>query len=106
MCSTQRSVVNPRVGWFAATCILFGDGCGAVVMTSQPGTCSLLGSAMHSDGNGQKHLKARLGTPSSCAPQAPPQLQRISTSEGGGGGGVFGLVSNEWEHHLTLWYST
>ena len=26
-------------------------------MTSQSGSCSLLGSAMHSDGEGQKHLK-------------------------------------------------
>lgn len=41
-----------------STCILFGDGCGAVVMTSQTGSCSLLGSSMHSDGNGQRHLKA------------------------------------------------
>ncbi|CAK0731830.1 hypothetical protein CVIRNUC_000048 [Coccomyxa viridis] len=40
------------------TCILFGDGCGAVVMTSQEGNCSLLGSSMCSDGLGQKHLKA------------------------------------------------
>ena len=42
---------------FAGTCILFGDGCGAVVMTSQEGSCSLLGSSMCSDGLGQKHLK-------------------------------------------------
>ncbi|CAL5224106.1 g6737 [Coccomyxa viridis] len=40
------------------TCILFGDGCGAVVMTAQEGSCSLLGSSMCSDGLGQKHLKA------------------------------------------------
>lgn len=41
----------------AGTCILFGDGCGAVVMTAQEGSCSLLGSSMCSDGLGQKHLK-------------------------------------------------
>ena len=45
------------LGLFAGTCILFGDGCGAVVMTSQEGSCSLLGSSMCSDGLGQKHLK-------------------------------------------------
>eukprot|EP00775_Hariotina_reticulata_P007776 gene7776-7974_t len=42
------------------TCILFGDGCGAVLVTAAPdGTsCSLLGVDMHSDGNGQKSLHA------------------------------------------------
>lgn len=44
----------------AATCILFGDGCGAVLLSVHDGACSLLGSSLHSDGNGQKHLKARL----------------------------------------------
>jgi 3-oxoacyl-[acyl-carrier-protein] synthase III len=44
-----------------STCILFGDGCGAVVLSanSDPSApCSLLGQDMHSDGNGQKHLNA------------------------------------------------
>ena len=40
----------------AATCILFGDGSGAVLMTQQDEACSLLGADMHSDGGGQKHL--------------------------------------------------
>ncbi|KAF6262391.1 thiolase-like protein [Scenedesmus sp. NREL 46B-D3] len=42
------------------TCILFGDGCGAVVVTAAPDgeSCSLLGVDMHSDGNGQKSLHA------------------------------------------------
>ncbi len=37
---------------FAGTCILFGDGCGAVVMTAAPEgePCCLLGLDMHSDG--------------------------------------------------------
>ncbi|MEW5316036.1 MAG: hypothetical protein WDW38_007428 [Sanguina aurantia] len=39
------------------TCILFGDACGAVVLTaSTDGSCSMLGMDMHSDGNGQKNL--------------------------------------------------
>lgn len=46
----------------AGTCILFGDGCGAVVLTQQQGEqpCSLLGSSMASDGLGQKHLNVRV----------------------------------------------
>lgn len=39
------------------TCILFGDACGAVVVTANPGgACALLGMDMHSDGNGGKNL--------------------------------------------------
>lgn len=42
------------------TCILFGDGCGAVVVSASPdgAPCSLLGVDMHSDGSGQKSLHA------------------------------------------------
>lgn len=39
-----------------STCILFGDGTGAMVLTAQQGQCSLLGLDAHSDGGGQKHL--------------------------------------------------
>lgn len=42
-----------------STCILFGDGSGAVVLrASEDGDapCGLLGIDMHSDGNGMKHL--------------------------------------------------
>lgn len=43
------------------TCILFGDGAGAVVLTSQPGApCSLLGFDLNSDGTGNKHLTCAL----------------------------------------------
>lgn len=38
------------------SCILFGDGCGALVMTATDGPCGLLGFDMHSDGNGHKNL--------------------------------------------------
>eukprot|EP00877_Chromochloris_zofingiensis_P011180 jgi/Chrzof1/6315/Cz18g03070.t1_KAS3[v5.2] len=43
------------------TCILFGDGCGAIVMTAAPADapCNLLGVDMHSDGAGQKSLYAK-----------------------------------------------
>lgn len=48
------------------TCILFGDGCGAVVLTpADPGApCGLLGLDMHTDGGGQRHLNcAFVGSP-------------------------------------------
>lgn len=44
-----------------STCILFGDGCGAVVVQANEGSdasCAVLGMDMHSDGNGQRHLNA------------------------------------------------
>lgn len=46
---------------YAGTCILFGDGCGAIVMTAAPADapCNLLGVDMHSDGAGQKSLYAK-----------------------------------------------
>ena len=43
----------------AATCILFGDGTGAMVLSAQQGQCGLLGMDSHSDGVGQKHLNVR-----------------------------------------------
>lgn len=46
------------------TCILFGDGCGAVVVQAAADAaaeCSLLGLDMHSDGAGQKNLHAMFG---------------------------------------------
>jgi 3-oxoacyl-[acyl-carrier-protein] synthase III len=53
-----------------STCILFGDGCGAVLLTAQPdGTpCSLLGLQMKSDGNGQRHLNALFSDADQCKP--------------------------------------
>lgn len=43
------------------TCILFGDGCGAMVLTStpDPSDCCLLGFDMHSDGTGNHNLTAK-----------------------------------------------
>eukprot|EP00955_Chlamydomonas_euryale_P048417 353961-Chlamydomonas_euryale.AAC.1 len=40
----------------AGSCILFGDGSGAVLMEATDGPCAMLGFRMHSDGNGQKSL--------------------------------------------------
>ena len=63
----------------AATCILFGDGCGAVVLTAQPGQCCLLGSSMHSDGCGQKHLSVRPPAAPGCLRHAV-QLRQGSSA--------------------------
>ena len=43
------------------TCILFGDGCGAMVLTAteKPEDCCLLGFDMHSDGTGNHNLTAQ-----------------------------------------------
>jgi 3-oxoacyl-[acyl-carrier-protein] synthase-3 len=56
------------------TCILFGDGCGAVLVQAQPDAaagCALLGVDMHSDGAGQRHLNALFaGAPDAAKPLA------------------------------------
>lgn len=65
------------------TCILFGDGCGAVVLTAQEGPCSLMGMQMNSDGHGQKHLNCLFSGPGAKALQA----------EGASGEGSFANVA-------------
>lgn len=59
-CCCSGFAPTPSANHYAGTCILFGDGCGAVLVSSAPdGTpCSLLGMDMHSDGSGQKSLNA------------------------------------------------
>ena len=52
----------------AATCILFGDRTGAVVMTAQQGQCRLLGMDSLIDGSGQQHLDVSLRAVMSCLP--------------------------------------
>lgn len=61
---------------YAATCILFGDGTGAVVLTAQQGQCSLLGMDSHSDGAGQRHLNVSSPVKSACwsLPTSPAGL--------------------------------
>lgn len=53
---TAPNTASPPPG----TCILFGDGCGAVLVSAAPegAPCALLGVDMHSDGSGQKSLNA------------------------------------------------
>eukprot|EP00210_Caulerpa_lentillifera_P006552 g6257.t1 len=54
-----------------STCILFGDGCGALVLTQQQSpSCSLLGTAMRTDGSGYQHLKASFTNSTPSKPQA------------------------------------
>ena len=55
-------VLSRYVDWRdRGTCILFGDGCGAMVLTStpDPSDCCLLGFDMHSDGTGNHNLTAQ-----------------------------------------------
>ncbi|CAL6349963.1 unnamed protein product [Bathycoccus prasinos] len=56
-------VLSRYVDWRdRGTCILFGDGCGAVVLTAteEVSECSLLGFDMHSDGSQNHHLTAKV----------------------------------------------
>ncbi len=41
-------IMGDRFSRPAGTCILFGDGCGAVVLTAKEGDCSVLGMQMNS----------------------------------------------------------
>lgn len=52
-----------------STCILFGDGCGALVMTATTdGPCALLGMEMNSDGAGGKNLNCLFRSNGSAKP--------------------------------------
>ena len=56
-------VLSRYVDWRdRGTCILFGDGCGAIVLTATDDVkdCSLLGFDMHSDGTQNHHLTAKV----------------------------------------------
>lgn len=49
--------LSRHVDWAdRGSCILFGDGAGAAVLTHTPGESGILGFAMHSDGRGYHHL--------------------------------------------------
>ena len=52
----------------AATCILLGDGTGAVVVIAQQGHCSLLSMDSHSDGSGLRHPNVSPPAVMSCLP--------------------------------------
>ena len=71
------------------TCILFGDGCGAVVVSAAPDgePCALLGMDMHSDGSGQKALNAVFSDDGASSSGSGGGSESSSTSSGGGGGG-------------------
>jgi len=78
-CGTYKNVLvvgadalSRYVDWRdRGTCILFGDGAGAVLVQGVPGApCSLLGFDMNSDGNGNKHLTACYRGPAGAKPTA------------------------------------
>ena len=56
-----KSGYDMRLVVLLATCILFGDGCGAVLVTARNdhGSCALMGMSMKSNGAGYEHLNAR-----------------------------------------------
>lgn len=60
------------------TCILFGDGCGAVLVSATDEPCALLGSEMHSDGAGHKSLNCVYAKPEADDPKPMQQDQHAS----------------------------
>jgi 3-oxoacyl-[acyl-carrier-protein] synthase III len=60
---------------FAGTCILFGDGAGAAVLTTHDGPCAILGADMNSDGAGYCHLNGPID-PSTAGKPLGPEEQR------------------------------
>lgn len=73
--SSGADALSRYIDWRdRATCILFGDGCGAVVLRARDdgdGSCGLLGMDMHSGGQG------------GCTPWAPAcasALLKLSSS--------------------------
>ena len=52
-CAAGADALSRYIDWRdRGTCILFGDGCGAVVLRAREGSCGLLGIDMHSGGCG------------------------------------------------------
>ena len=60
------------------TCILFGDGCGAVLLQATQGDCSLLSFDMNSDGLGNRHLTAAYCTSGVAKPTGSAPSDRSS----------------------------
>ena len=77
--SIGADVLSRYVDWRdRGTCILFGDGCGAMVLTStpDPSDCCLLGFDMHSDGTGNHNLTAKFAYEAERTRRASPSRRR------------------------------
>jgi 3-oxoacyl-[acyl-carrier-protein] synthase III len=58
------------------TCVLFGDGCGALLLEPNEEGLGILDSSLHSDGNGKKHLHMVAG-----GSRKPPSIETVQNRE-------------------------
>ncbi|MFM2376137.1 MAG: hypothetical protein RLZZ165_1234 [Bacteroidota bacterium] len=58
------------------TCVLFGDGCGALLLEPNEEGLGILDSRLHSDGNGKKHLHMVAG-----GSRKPPSIETVQNRE-------------------------
>lgn len=73
--------LSRHVDWAdRGSCILFGDGAGAAVLSHTPGESGILGFAMHSDGRGYQHLTLPF-VPRETTLQQAVEERRASSSE-------------------------
>jgi 3-oxoacyl-[acyl-carrier-protein] synthase-3 len=80
-------VLSRYVDWRdRGTCILFGDGAGACVLskTTDPNDCCLLGFDMHSDGTGNANLTAAFTSESQVCGTAKPTSESDGAASGVG----------------------
>ena len=76
-------VLSRYVDWRdRGTCILFGDGCGAMVLTAvpDPNDCCLLGFDAHSDGEGNHNLTASCVASVSARGESKPRAEDASAA--------------------------
>jgi 3-oxoacyl-[acyl-carrier-protein] synthase-3 len=85
-------VLSRYVDWRdRGTCILFGDGCGAMVLTSTPNPedCCVLGFDMHSDGTGNHNLTAKFTNENGAEVNDGASKPRADTAAANSGRGAF-----------------
>jgi 3-oxoacyl-[acyl-carrier-protein] synthase III len=58
------------------TCVLFGDGCGALLLEPNEDGLGIIDSSLHSDGNGKKHLHMVAG-----GSRKPPSIETVQNRE-------------------------
>lgn len=58
------------------TCVLFGDGCGALLLEPNEDGLGIIDSSLHSDGSGKKHLHMVAG-----GSRKPPSIETVQNRE-------------------------
>jgi 3-oxoacyl-[acyl-carrier-protein] synthase III len=58
------------------TCVLFGDGCGALLLEPNDDGLGIIDSSLHSDGSGKKHLHMVAG-----GSRKPPSIETVQNRE-------------------------